>query len=40
MEFLSSNKKIVAYNILIQIEEAIVKIQHKTAEIHISTKSF
>lgn len=34
MEFLSSNKKIVAYNILIQIEEAIVKIQHRTAEIH------
>ena len=33
MEFLSSNKKIVAQNILIQIEEAIIKIQHRTHEI-------
>lgn len=34
MEFLSSNRKIVAQNILKQIEEAILKIQNRTSEIH------
>ena len=34
MEFLSSNRKIIAQNILKQIEEAILKIQNRTSEIH------
>ncbi len=34
MEYTSSNRRIIALNILKQIEEAIVKIQERTSVIH------